>query len=368
MFGIIIAATILLLLILGTYVFIKQPNFGKLPSGGRFKKIRQSPNYKNGAFQNLSHTPDLSEGVPYYRVMMEFFFNKSKNVRPTTILPSVKTDLFSLDPLGNFLVWFGHSSYFMQVDGKKILVDPIFSGNASPVKFTTYSYRGSDIYTTDDIPPIDYLFISHDHWDHLDYSTIIKLKPKIKKVITGLGTGAHFESWGFNPSIILENDWYEETILDAGFVVHTTPGRHFSGRGLKRNQVLWTSFALKTPSMNLFMGGDSGYDYHFAEIGQKYGPFDLAILECGQYNKNWKYIHMMPEEIAQAAVDLNARCLLPVHWAKFALAQHAWDEPIIRILEQCKLKGMPVVHPMIGQTVQLADLTPGEYWWKSVFK
>ena len=163
---------------------------------------------------------------------------------------------------------------------------------------------------TDDLPEIDFLFISHDHWDHLDYKTISKLQRKVNKVITGLGTGAHFEHWGYDKNKIFEGDWYDEISLGDGFLVYTTPARHFAGRTLKRNRSIWTSFVLKTPSKKLYLGGDSGFDTHFKEIGNKYGPFDLAILECGQYNPYWKYIHMMPEETVQAAIDLrDKKCI-----------------------------------------------------------
>ncbi len=313
---------VILVLIVAVILFMQQPQFGKASSGDRLERIKSSPNYRNGKFQNLSYTPDLKEGVSYYTVMKEFFFGKSKRSIPGGILPSAKTNLHALHPDKDVMVWFGHSSYFLQIDGKKILVDPVLSGSASPVKFTTRSFKGSDIFTADDIPAIDYLFITHDHWDHLDYKTIIQLKTKIKKIITGLGTGAHLERWGFDKSIIIEKDWNEEVVLDPGFTVNTTTARHFSGRGFKRNSALWMSFVLTTPGKRIFLGGDSGYDKHFKEIGNQFGPFDLAILECGQYNEYWKYIHMMPEEAVQATIDLNAKVLIPVHWSKFSLALH----------------------------------------------
>jgi len=362
----IIASLILAALVLAIVVFLQQPQFGKTPSGERLARIQKSPHYRNGKFQNLSPTPDLSEGVSYYIVMKEFFFEKSKRSEPRERLPSKKTDLLNLRPDSNVLVWFGHSSYFIQVDGKKILVDPVFSGSASPIKFTTPSYPGSDVYTTDDIPEIDYLFISHDHWDHLDFDTLVKLKPKIKKVITGLGVGAHLEYWGYNTDIIVEKDWNEEVILDHGFTVNTTPARHFSGRGLKRMKSIWLSFVLQTPGMKIFMGGDSGYDTHFKEIGNAYGPFDLVLLECGQYNKNWKYIHMMPEEVVQAGLDLKAKRLMPVHWSKFTLGQHAWDEPVIRLLEANKKVNLSVLTPMIGEEINLNSEIKTSDWWTVV--
>jgi L-ascorbate metabolism protein UlaG (beta-lactamase superfamily) len=301
-------------------------------------------------------------------VLRSFLFDKSKRLKPATILPSVKTDLHKLDPTEDVLVWFGHSSYFMQLDGKKILVDPVFSGNASPIPNSMKSFKGSDIYTPGDIPEIDCLFISHDHWDHLDYKTIMQLKPKIKQIITGLGTALHLKHWGFNPSIITEKDWDKEIVLGDGFVVNTLPARHFSGRGLtNRQQSLWVSFAFKTPTMNIFIGGDSGYDTHFKKIGRQFGPFDLAILECGQYNKNWRYIHSMPEEVVMAAKDLKTKKLLPVHWAKFPLAQHDWDEPIIKVTTLAAAENIPTITPMIGEKVTLKQSAQqfGK-WWEGV--
>ena len=345
---------------------MKRPQFGRLASGERLKLIQSSPNYKDGQFQNLSITPALTEGATYYGVMKEFFFGKSKRGKPAMQLPSKTVNLKSLDPNASVLVWFGHSSYFMQLDGKTILVDPVLSGSASPVKFTTRSFKGSDVYSADDIPDIDFLFISHDHWDHLDYDTIIRLKSKIKKIITGLGVGEHLEHWGFEKDRIVEKDWNEEINLGEGFIVNTAPARHFSGRSLKRNTSLWMSYVLRTPSMKIFLGGDSGYDQHFREVGNEFGPFDLAILENGQYGKNWKYIHMMPEEVVQAAQDLRAKTLLPVHWSKFSLSIHAWDEPMIRIVKEANRQNVKLLTPMIGEMINLEEGNNNTQWWETV--
>ena len=343
-----------------------QCTFGKTPTGKRLEQVLQSPNYRDGKFQNLSFTPDLAEGVGYYKVTKDFFFDKDKRNIPSTIIPSVKTDLRSLPLQDNCLVWFGHSSYYMQVDGKRILVDPVLSGNASPFSFTTKSFKGSDVYSIDDFPEIDYMFISHDHYDHLDYETMLKIKPKVKKIIMGIGVGEHFESWGFDASTLLEKDWHETIQLDNGFTVHTAPARHFSGRGFKRNQSLWMSYVLNTPTMNIYIGGDSGYDSHFTAIGEQHGPFDLAILECGQYHPYWKYIHMMPEDVVRAAIDLKTKKLLPVHWAKFSLALHAWDDPIKRVTTEATKKGMPFVTPMIGEVLNLNNTSPTKAWWEQI--
>jgi L-ascorbate metabolism protein UlaG (beta-lactamase superfamily) len=354
----------LLLISLATILIINQEQFGKQPSGKRMNRIKQSPNYRDGQFQNLSFTPTFAEDVSKFEMIRDGIFKINERKAPQTSLPSVKTDLKNLDPAKDALIWLGHSSYFMQIDGKKMLVDPVFSGHASPFSFMVKSFKGTDIYAPEDFPAIDYLFITHDHWDHLDYQTILKLK--IGKTITGLGVGAHLERWGFAPHSIIECDWNETCKPDSGFVVTATPGRHFSGRGFKRNQSIWCSFVLQTPSKKIFIGGDSGYDTHFAKIGAEYGPFDLALLECGQYNKSWKYIHMMPEQTVQTAIDLKAKILMPVHWGKFALSLHAWDEPITRVTREAHRLNVPLIHPMIGQVVDLNDFGAQTEWWKGI--
>ncbi len=361
-----IAVLILVGVIVSVMVFMRQPQFGQLPLEQELGKIKSSPNFRDGKFQNISFTPDLKEGVSYVEVMRKFFFGKSKRSKPVAALPSIKTDLKNLPANKNVLVWFGHSSYFIQVNGKKILVDPVFSGHASPVKFTTKSFMGTDVYSAEDMPVIDYLFISHDHWDHLDFETILKLRSKIKKIITGLGVAAHLQRWGFDKNLIIEENWNQEILLDPGFKVNTTSGRHFSGRTFKRNRSLWMSFVLTTPTIKIFLGGDSGYDTHFKSIGEEFGPFDIAILECGQYNEFWHHIHMMPEEVVHAAKDLKANKLMPIHWAKFSLALHSWDEPIIRVTEECNKRSVPVITPMIGEEVDLNKEMVFKQWWRNI--
>jgi len=350
----------------GTLLFLNTERFGKHPSGERLIKIKQSPNYKNGGFQNLNHTPMLTEGVGYGKVIYKFFFT-SKPKEPSKNIPSVKTNLKNLDTNDNVLIWMGHSSYFIQLDGKKILVDPVLSGHASPLSFTTKAYNGADIYTTDDIPDIDYVFLSHDHWDHLDYKTLKQLKPKIRKVITGLGMGAHLEHWGFTSEVIFEGDWYDTISTTDGFEIHITPARHFSGRGFKRAKTLWASFLLKSPTTTIYLGGDSGYDTHFKTIGEKFGPIDLVILENGQYDEMWKYIHMLPGEQLKAANDLKAKACLPVHSGKFTLANHDWDEPFKNITNEAKQSQVKVITPLIGEQVNLNDSKQQfKHWWNLI--
>ncbi len=274
----IITFSIILLLVSTTLLYMQQDKFGKKPSGERLERIKQSPNFKNGKFQNLSKTPTLTEGHNYIEVIYDAYIKKKPRLLPKDIIPTVKTDLLNLSVDRDILVWFGHSSYFMQIDGKRILVDPVFSGNASPVPGTSKSFKGTDVYAVTDLPEIDYLFISHDHYDHLDYKTITALKDKTKKVICGLGVGSHFEHWGYDSSKITERDWNEQVALDSGFTVFIEPARHFSGRGFSSNKTLWASYLLQTPSMKIYIGGDSGYDTHYAKIGNKHSSIDLAIL------------------------------------------------------------------------------------------
>lgn len=358
---------VLLLGVLIIFFVVSQEKFGKLPKGNRLVRIHLSPNYKAGSFQNLSPTPDLTEGATYFSVMKEFLFAKKIRMKPSKALPSVKTNLLDLAPDENVLVWFGHSSYFIQLDGKTFLVDPVFSGFASPFSFSVPSFSGTDVYKVSDLPAIDYLLISHDHWDHLDYETLLELKSKVATVICGLGIGAHFEAWGFDTTKLIEEDWNSKISLSDGFTIFTTPARHFSGRGLKRNQALWTSFVLQTPSRNIYIGGDSGYDTHFKEIGIRFGPFDLAVLENGQYDKSWKYIHMQPEEVVQAAIDLSARHLVPVHSAKFSLGNHSWDEPLKRISALPLPESLILLTPRIGEKLILTDTIPVfPSWWDGI--
>lgn len=363
----IITLSIITIFIVSVKVFMSQDQFGKHPTGERLEKIKKSPNYKNGAFRNISHTPTFTEGGNYYNVTKKFFFEKKIRVAPTDVIPSIKTDLLKLKSTENVLVWFGHSSYFIQIDGKKILVDPVLSGSASPIASTTRAFKGADIYKVEDIPEIDYLFITHDHWDHCDHKTLVKLKPKIKKVICALGVGAHLEHWGYDKSFIEERDWNEDVNLGEGFTVHTTSARHFSGRTFTRGKSIWVSFVLQTPSTKIFIGGDSGYDRHFAETGKKFGPFDLAILENGQYDKYWKHIHMMPHEVLLAASELNAKKLLPVHSGKFTLSTHAWDAPLKTITQLNENTNLQLLTPLIGERVNLKDETQKfSHWWVGI--
>jgi L-ascorbate metabolism protein UlaG (beta-lactamase superfamily) len=361
--------TILIILLVALFAFLQHPQFGKKPTGERLSLIQKSPQYKNGKFENSNFTPEITEGFGYFEVITEFLFKKVARKIPTSAIPSVKTNLLTLSPDQDILVWFGHSSYFIQIEGKRFLIDPVFSGNASPIPGTTKSFKGTDIYTVDDLPQIDYLLITHDHYDHLDYETIVRLKAKTKKIVCGLGVGSHFEHWGFSIADIIEKDWNEKIVLDQNINLYTTAARHFSGRGFNRCNTLWLSFVLETKNFKMYLGGDSGYDTHFAAIGNKFGPFDIAILDNGQYNEKWKYIHNMPEDVVKAMKDLKAKRVFPVHSAKFSLALHSWDEPLIKVtaLNALSENPIPLITPMIGELVELQnEKQQFQQWWKMI--
>lgn len=323
--------------------------------------LRRSDRFRNGRFENLSSTIQLAKGVTVPRIMWRYL-NKPADTGPGRPIPSVTTDLRA-NPAQPSIVWFGHSSYLLQVGGLNILVDPVFSGHASPFSFAGRSFPGSDAYSVNDMPAIDLLIITHDHYDHLDFATVTGLRPKVRQVATSLGVGAHLRYWGYAPECITEFDWWESRQLGE-LELTATPARHFSGRTFRRNATLWSSFVLRVNGIQVFIGADSGYDDHFREIGGRFGRFDIALLECGQYNEWWPQIHMMPEETARAAVDLRTDYLMPVHWAKFALAMHPWYEPVDRVLSAALPLNLRVTTPMIGERVLLGSRYPDTAWWR----
>jgi L-ascorbate metabolism protein UlaG (beta-lactamase superfamily) len=355
----------ILILSIAIFMFMQQASFGKLPVGKRLTLVEASPNYRDGKFQNLQPTRTIAEGVSYVAMMSDFFFSKGINREPLNELPSIRTDLTSLPEDETIIIWFGHSSFLISTQGKNILVDPVFSSRPSPVQFAgSKSYAGTSIYNADNFPPLDVIIITHDHYDHLDFESISALKGKASLFCVPLGVGQHLEHWGVSNEKIAEFDWWDsKTIFDSMQLI-STPARHFSGRGFTRDKTLWSSYVLRTGSHNIFLGGDSGYDGAFAEIGSKYGPFDIVLLECGQYDVKWPKIHMMPEETVQASIDLNAKLLMPIHWGKFTLGLHPWTEPVERALKAADSLNVTVTTPMIGEPVILGKTAPVTRWWK----
>jgi L-ascorbate metabolism protein UlaG (beta-lactamase superfamily) len=357
-----ITLVVLLAITLITYLVLNLPVFGKKPTGPRLARIKQLGNYKKGEIQNLSPTPMKPDEVSYGQ-MIRGMLKKNPHKSPLFPLPSVKP---VFNPSNQTkITWFGHSSYLLQIKGINILVDPVFSVTPSPFTFIGYkNFKGTDFIRPEMLPKLDIILITHDHYDHLDYPTILQLNLTTKLFITSMGVGAHLEHWKIPREKIKELSWEEEISL-MGLTFKAMPARHFSGRGIKRNQTLWSSFILQTAEHKLFLGGDSGYDSHFKEIGNKYGPFDLAILECGQYNAYWPYIHMFPEQTVQAAIDLKAKVLLPVHWGKFTLAMHNWNEPVIDVVAAAHKKNLQVTTPKLGEAVVVGTHYPDQQWWLS---
>lgn len=344
-------------------VYMQQAVFGKNPSGSVLERIQASVNYKNDVFENVEPTEVMRKDASTFKVLKDFL-NKPATTVPTKALPSVETNLSALQSDIPTIVWFGHSSYLIKSRGINILVDPVFSGHASPISIFGKEFEGTNRYGVNEMPAIDLLIVSHDHYDHLDYETIKQLHPKVKKIVTPLGVDAHLEHWGVPTEKIIALDWWQGVSIQDSIELTSTPARHFSGRGFARGKTLWSAFALKVHGYSIFVGGDSGYDNQFKVIGEKLGPFDIALLECGQYGEDWPSIHMLPEEVPLAARDLGAKVLLPVHWAKFALAYHAWNEPIERLLKKAAEEQVKVITPKIGEPVIIGGSQPTETWWR----
>lgn len=363
-----VSLIVLGLITIGIILFLQHPLFGKKPSGQRLERIKQSKHYKDGQFHNLSHTPALTNGVSYFSALKKMLFQKAVATIPIDSIPHIKTNLSNLNSTDDLLIWFGHSSYLIQADQKRFLIDPVLTKNASPIYSTNKAFKGADTYNFDLLPAIDFLILTHDHYDHLDYTTFKKLKHKIKTIVCPLGVGEHLEHWGFPATNIIELDWFENISLNETIQITATPARHFSGRGFKRNNTLWASYVFQSKNLKLYLGGDSGYDTHFKEIGEKFGPFDLAILENGQYDYNWKYIHMFPEEVIKAAKDLQAKSYFPVHSSKFKLANHPWKEPLEKIADLHRNESdLRLITPKIGEVVYLNKSSQTfKNWWEQV--
>jgi L-ascorbate metabolism protein UlaG (beta-lactamase superfamily) len=354
------------LFIISAFAYMHLPMFGSLPKGQRLERIQKSPNYKNGQFRNKHMA--LAQHINVHE-----YHDISGGRIPDTPIISFKTNIKEIKRSDNILIWFGHSSFFIQVDGIRFLFDPVFSNISSPILFFPKAFRGTNVYSPDDMPEIDYLVITHDHWDHLDYKTVRKLRSKVRKVICPLGVGAHLERWGFDNGIIIELDWGDSIDLpnfyssDKLAKLSFFPTFHFSGRGFLRNRSLWGSFLVSSKTLSFFVSGDGGYNDHFKEIGEISGGVDLAIMECGQYNKHWLNIHMFPEETVQAALDLKAKMIIPAHLGKFSLSTHPWNEPLKKIHALCKNTQLKLVTPIIGEQVSLDNHNNnGEstQWWE----
>jgi len=340
------------------------PQFGAISKNGSLDRIRNSPNFLNGAFKNIEKTVQ-NTGFKWSTIPQ--FFTNGNNKVPSSELPLIKlaSSHFKNQPQQPRITWFGHSATFVELEGLNIFIDPMLGDVPSPSPILGSKRFQKELpISIDSLPKIDVILISHDHYDHLDYGSILKLKNKVTQFYVPLGIKAHLTSWGIDETKIKEFDWWESIqFKEIEFV--STPARHFSGRGItNRNSTLWCSWVLKSKSSSIFFSGDSGYGKHFKEIGEKYGPFDFSMIECGQYNDQWAQIHMTPEETIKASIDVQSKLTMPIHWGAFKLALHSWNEPIIRATTKAKELNIKFTTPKIGESILLnQDSFPNSSWW-----
>lgn len=349
-----IVLAILIAVVAVVLVVLAHPAFGVYRRVSK-ERIQHSPNYYDGMFQNQEPTQQFTGDVNgkdaknrTFKMLWRFLSNKDTVRIPQEPVPTVKTDLKNLPNDRDWIVWFGHSSYMFSMGGKRFLVDPVLQPEF-PSSLMLKAFPGTDIYRPDDFPEIDVLIITHEHWDHMDYATLRDLRPKVKHVCCPLGIADYLRYWHYSDEQITELDWYEESqISDLDCQITCLPSRHFSNRLLgKRNQTLWASFMVEYAGRKVYVGGDGGYDKRFKEIHERFGEVDLAFLENGQYNDNWRYIHTTPEDLEKAVSDLQAQQVFTVHHDKFALAMHPWQEPdsvarSIALKQDIKLLDAPI--------------------------
>ena len=316
------------------------------------------PTYNNTEVMNKMTFMEHAE------MYWKFLFDKSDKV-PKMALPQETlnpSDLLKSKESGIKAAWLGHSSMLINIDGYSVLTDPVLTNKVSIVGPTRFNKKlPLDV---QDLPKVDVVIISHDHYDHLNKYSIQQLAHKARVFIVPQRVGKYLKRWGVSSDKIVELGWWEEVQPVGNLTIAATPSQHFSGRGLfDRNETLWASWVIQTPEHKVFFSGDTGYFSGFKEIGKLYGPFDITFLECGAYNKRWSNIHMFPEQTVQAFFDLRGKILQPIHWATFNLALHAWYEPVERLTEKTWTTGATVSIPMIGQIVDYEKPITTKFWW-----
>ncbi len=353
--------------ILGALLYTFNPQKGGKITEAYQQELKRSPNHDGKVFKNSVPTKMAS---PRWDTMKDFF-KKGKNRKPDQVIASEKFDasLFqSVESLKSKISfsWFGHSSVLLKIEGLNLLIDPVFSKRAS-----LFSWMGPKRFdyenqmSVKDLPPVDAVLISHDHYDHLDYKVIYDLKDKVGRFYVPLGVRVHLEKWGVASENIIDLDWWDEVKFNEDLKIALTPSRHFTGRGLtNRMSTLWGGYAILGNSSKVYFSGDSGYFNGFKEIGERFGPFDLAFIECGQYNEDWEAIHMLPHQSVQAAVDVNSEWVVPVHWGKFKLSLHEWTEPVEMFLEGSIKHHFKTITPKPNEVISISDNLQSNYWWK----
>jgi len=357
---------LILLFVIATALFIQlSPQFGESPSGKYLSRIEKSPNYLNGIFVNLIETSLEYSFSNSVAVMKEY--NNAVNLAPESTIET-KFDLPKPEIADSTFraTWYGHSAILLEFADARIFLDPMLGEYAAPVPFFGQRFSNRPEFDLESIGELDAVIFSHDHYDHLDYPTIKAIHEKVGHFYVPLGVGSHLRSWGVSDSKITEMDWWESAEL-GDYKITAAPARHFSGRSIgDSNKTLWASWVINNGDFNIYFSGDGGYGSHFKEIGEKLGPFDFAMMECGQYNERWHPIHMMPEETVQASLDLGAKSTMPIHWGAFTLSPHPWIEPAERVKAEAEKKNLKLITPEIGDSFLFPEEQPMTTWWRAV--
>ena len=350
----------LVLLLLGGYFYLNG-QFGGLPSVEEQEAFSKLRYYKNGTFQSARKvviSPNKASGGGRKHNLLRFFSRSPNAPEQELSKHLLNKESFPEKPADFAFYWLGHSSAIFELAGKRLIIDPVF-GNAAPIPFAVPRY-GAPVIAREELPKLDYILITHNHYDHLEKSTVTSIKEG--HFIVPLGVGAVLRGWGVNPARITELGW-GDSFQGEGVNIRALEGVHFSSRRFSdRNKALWVSYVLKTKDKNIFWGGDGGYGEHFARHGREHGPFDLAALEIDGWNEGWSQSHLFPDEVAQAAMDLKAKRLLPIHWGVFDLAMHPWHESIDLVLKESEGQGYTVLTPLMGQRVESGDIPSGRWW------
>ena len=342
------------------------PELGTEPTGEHAKKIALSPNYdsQTGRFVNRNQVDydKMQDSFDYKALMKKQIFGKEIR-EPLQPLPQEKPDLTQFLTAEKMTYhWLGHSTILLRLDGLTLLIDPVFT-NAAPIPWAVQRFQ-EPVLLMDELPDVDLILISHDHYDHLDRKSIQHFVDTQTQFIVPLGISSHLIGWGISADRITELDWWDE-ISFSGLRLACTPSQHFSGRlGPRGNTTLWASWVVMGQEERFYFSGDSGYDIHFETIGEKYGPFDVAFMESGQYNPIWPMSHMFPEESMQASIDLSAKKIQPIHWGVFALSTHDWFDPPQRMATVAEEKELELLTPIIGEAVVVSEEKKFSYWWK----
>jgi len=339
--------------------------FGGKPSGKRLERMRQSPNYNGNEFVNQYGVTLSFTFLEYMTMFKKFIFGEDRSPKVDIPVNKLKREDFTGASDSDLIfTWLSHSTILLEIDGFKILTDPVWSERVSPSSIYGPTRFHEMPVSLEKLPQLDAVIISHDHYDHLDMKTVVYLAQTGTIFITTLGIGAHLEEWMIDPSQIIELDWWEEYLLDDQFKLICTPSQHFSGRGIfdGRNKTLWSTWAIVGPKHRVFFSGDTGEIPEFKEIGDRFGPFDLALMKIGAYDDMWPDIHLTPEQSIRLHQQLNGRVFMPIHWGSFDLALHDWDEPIIDLVKIAEQENVILVAPYPGQRIKIDSLPPVNHW------